>query len=104
MRPHQTTNTLVDIRRHCLWTYTKAVICNGHKNMDDFRDKKGNSVIVAVNLAYSRVSGSHILPCGDIRLTSCKKSFFDIDIAVYRAMDSLVVVRGQKQLSQTHHP
>ena len=39
----------------CLWIYTRAVICNSHKNMDDFRDKKRNSVVEAV----SRVVPDH---------------------------------------------
>ena len=39
----------------CLWIYTRGVICNGHKNMDDFRDKKRNSVVEAV----SRVVPDH---------------------------------------------
>ena len=38
---------------------TKPVIRNGHKNMDEFRDKGKNSVIEADSLACSRVLPNH---------------------------------------------
>ena len=38
--------------------HTKAVICNGQKNMDDFKDKM-NSVTETVNLACSKVFPDH---------------------------------------------
>ena len=47
MTLHQTAEKLVDT---CLWIYTKAEICNGQKNMGEFRDKKRNSVIQAAKL------------------------------------------------------
>ena len=42
-----------------LWVSTKCLICDGQKNMDEFRNKKRNLVIEAVNLACSRVALDH---------------------------------------------
>ena len=33
-----------------MWVFSKAIVCNGQRNMQGFRVNKTNSIIVAVNL------------------------------------------------------
>ena len=48
----------------CIWILSKAVLYNGRKNMEEFRDRKRNSVIEAVNWSCSRVLPSHEVVSG----------------------------------------
>ena len=43
----------------CMWIYTKAAICDGQRNSEEFWNQKRNSVIEAVNWSCSRVLLNH---------------------------------------------
>ena len=55
-----------------VWIYTKALVCNGQRNMDSFMMNKTASITEAVNRALEIYEDHEWIPPSFIKLQECK--------------------------------